>query len=306
MARRVLAAFVAACLVGQPPLEAAQMLGAPASHSPRVQAPAPVSVPEFGLELAADSVIVDETYLAGVEGRGQVVYLLQDAHTNVEAQFNAVRVIDAVAEQRPVKTIFLEGGTGDSSLNFLKPLSDPSRRLAAAERFVRKGLLQAAEYVNLVSNNDLELWGVEDPELYARALEAYRAVAVSREAALTHLDQIDVTIGFIKEKTFSPLLNELDSARRAAAREELSPTDYLTLLNRVALAAGIDPLEAPLMERVGRLIREERTAGSADAGSGSKPDQSSADDLDIPAVLKAMRDMEDRLYAEMTRAHVFG
>jgi phosphoenolpyruvate-protein kinase (PTS system EI component)/galactokinase/mevalonate kinase-like predicted kinase len=242
-----IAASLAAALCLEMPASAAGILSAPAL--PAISSNLPVTFP------AAIAVIEDRFEAAA----GRRVILIQDAHTNESAQINSARVIEKLIGERAVRTVFLEAGTGDDSLTRLREAAGGTDRARAAMRLVRKGLIQGAEYVNLVSDQDLTLWGVEDPDLYTRALDSYRAVTASRDAAAGYLDRIDVTLAYLKEKTFSPLLLELDASRRAFAAGGISAAAYLAVLEKSARVSGLDPGSVAGFDRVSRLMRRERS-----------------------------------------------
>jgi len=46
-----------------------------------------------------------------------VIYLIQDAHTNPSAQVNIAKTLEILLENEKVRTVYLEGGFGDVSLN---------------------------------------------------------------------------------------------------------------------------------------------------------------------------------------------
>jgi hypothetical protein len=94
--------------------------------------------------------------------------LVQDAHTNPSAQFNTAKLLDHVlsfrareAEKSP--HIFLEAGSGEESLSFLRSSSDLLKRKRVAESFLRQGKLQGIEYLDLTSDHTFIPWGVDLP-----------------------------------------------------------------------------------------------------------------------------------------------
>jgi hypothetical protein len=204
---------------------------------------------------AAVAVIEDRYELPGALR----VILIQDAHTNESSQFNTARALEAIMAHQPIRTVYVEAGTGDDSLDFLKDASDPLTRRAIAERLVRKGLLQGVEFAQLTADHSFGIWGVEDPRLYDRALEAYRAVSSDRQPLLHYLDQIDVTIRFIKERTYSPQLFELDTARSAFEGQAITPAAYLSVLERVARANGMRSEMPIAASALSSLLRREKS-----------------------------------------------
>jgi len=70
---------------------------------------------------------------------------IQDAHTNFSAQENIAKVLEELITRYKVKTVFVEGGTGDDSLSFIRPLAKPAARERVAEPAEGRDLHAAAE-----------------------------------------------------------------------------------------------------------------------------------------------------------------
>ena len=126
----------------------------------------------------------------------KLVYLLQDAHTNTSGQLNLAKLLDVLLTDRrggvpppntdglgkprargPRPYIFVEAGLGDNSLSFFRQYGTQSQRKQVAEKYLRQGTLHGEEYLDLTSNHDFIIWGVEDLNLYKKALEDYKQVA---------------------------------------------------------------------------------------------------------------------------------
>lgn len=119
--------------------------------------------------------------------RSTLVYLIQDAHTNTSAQRNIAKTIDIILEreEKPLAysvervayskskaytsnstlsakrypLVFLEAGTGNDSLSFLRNHGTAQKRKEVSEKFLRQGYLQGPDYLDLNSNKDFLLWG---------------------------------------------------------------------------------------------------------------------------------------------------
>lgn len=74
-----------------------------------------------------------------------------------------------------------------------------------------KGQLQGSEYLNLTSDHQLVLWGVENMGLYLKSLEAYRAVAKGRDKYRDYLARIDAVTNTLKPAIYNPFLMAMTS-----------------------------------------------------------------------------------------------
>ena len=148
--------------------------------------------PAFSLQASdvkvnPDFAKISETHSA--EGNRLLIHI-QDAHANFGAQKNIANALEELITRHHVQTVFVEGGTKDDSLNFLRPLAPPALRERVAKKYLMNGEISGAEYLDLSSAHDMRLLGVEDAALYEKNLKAYAAVAKDREKALEFLDEI--------------------------------------------------------------------------------------------------------------------
>jgi hypothetical protein len=102
---------------------------------------------------------VDESSILPSSAR--TITLIQDAHTNDSAQLNLSSALERVLENDPkLQTVFLEAGTGDDSLSYLRARGDRNERELVAKKYLRKGLLHGEELLDLSSDRPFRLWGV--------------------------------------------------------------------------------------------------------------------------------------------------
>ena len=133
---------------------------------------------------------------------GKLLIHIQDAHANLSAQDNLAKALDELIARYKIKTVFVEGGTKDDSLTFLRPLASAENRQRVAKKFLMKNELSGAEYLNLASDRDFSLWGVEHKALYDKNLATYAKVAKSREAVLAYIAEISKRVESLKRRLF--------------------------------------------------------------------------------------------------------
>jgi len=132
-----------------------------------------------GFDIPDSIARIDESYRAPRTGAApaKTIILIQDSHTNESGQMNAAKTLDIILSEEKIKYVFLEAGSKDLSLSFLRPLVPSEKRKQVALSYLRKGLLQGSEYLDLTSDREFALWGVEDPRLYDESLKVYRNTA---------------------------------------------------------------------------------------------------------------------------------
>ncbi len=171
---------------------------------------------------------------------GKTLVLLQDAHTNPSGQLNLSKALDIILQsEKDLKTVFLEAGEGDESLDFLRPFADAEKRASIAETYRMRGEFQGSEYLSFTSERDFELWGVEDMALYRQSLETYRAVAGQREKFQAYLDTVEAAARSLKPRLLNDFLRSFDASAGNYAAGNMALTDYFGVLRSQALRLGI-------------------------------------------------------------------
>ncbi|HXV19343.1 MAG TPA: hypothetical protein VD883_04620, partial [Candidatus Omnitrophota bacterium] len=197
------------------------------------------SVPghSLALDFPRSVALVQDIHKAG---SSKTLILFQDAHTNESAQDNLAKSLDLTLSKisRPIH-VFMEGGTGDDSLSYLRAQAAFEKRQTVAASFLKRGLLNGAEYLDLTSERTFTLWGVEDEDLYWKAVRSYEEVVKSRGELKDYLSLIDQSIKSLKTRLLNPSLLSFDGKREAYLKDELPMTDYFGALLSEAKMRGI-------------------------------------------------------------------
>ena len=170
---------------------------------------------------------------------------IQDAHTNTGAEKNISQTLEELITRFHIKTVFIEGGTKDDSLDFLRPLASKEVREQVAKKYLMQGELNGAEYLSLASDHAFKILGVEEASLYEKNLKTYAAVVERREAVLSYVGQMDQRVGSLKRRIYPKELVEFDDFLRKYKNKEKSFTDYYAALSSTASRYGISLLGFP-------------------------------------------------------------
>jgi len=196
-----------------------------------------------------ESVAVFEDAFHAVDS-SMTVILIQDAHTNNSAQLNTAKALGLILEKEPFRYVFLEAGSGDESLSFLRKYADSSKRAMIAKNFLYQGKLQGSEFLDLTSDHVFTLWGVEDLGLYAKSVYAYRDVAKHRDKFKDYLERIETTIEILKPKLLNPLLLAFERNYERYQKEKISSIEYF----RALIVSSILTEETATKVTLSRLI----------------------------------------------------
>lgn len=182
--------------------------------------------------------VIDRHELAGT-ALAPIVIHIQEAHTNYEGQQHLVGILEQLVRSYGLKLILVEGGSGDASLAYLRRYTTPERRRQVAERHLKAGLLSAEEYLDLVSDTPLTIWGVEDQALYEQNLQAFLESEQLSNSLRPTLAAVRAAAERLQPFLFNTPLNELDTLTRALQQHRLGLGDASPLIKQLAGQYGI-------------------------------------------------------------------
>ncbi|MCA9395714.1 MAG: hypothetical protein KC649_00975, partial [Candidatus Omnitrophica bacterium] len=193
---------------------------------------------ELSFSIPESIATIDDSYDAG-SGR-PLIYLFQDAHTNDSGQMNTAHTLDLILKNENIDTVFSEAAQGANSLSFLKEFASERKRKEVGLNYLRKGLLNGAEYLSLTGTENFEIWGVEDQNLYQESIQAWGEIAQHRPLILEKLYEIKRGLDLVKREIFSEDLARFDSAVWSFRNEEAGVTDHLDTLVEFSALKKID------------------------------------------------------------------
>lgn len=168
-----------------------------------------------------------------------IIYI-QDAHCNYEAQKNMVQILDYLVKEHHLKLIMVEGGTGNVGLSFLREFADKKSREEVADKYLKQGKISGEEYLDITSDYDLELYGIEDEDSYDTHLAAFFKVDSLKEESLRYLGSVSNAVASLKSHIYSPELRELEEKKNNYEAKTLSLLDYCQYLKTIAEKKGLD------------------------------------------------------------------
>ncbi|MFH0732825.1 MAG: hypothetical protein V2A72_07895 [Candidatus Omnitrophota bacterium] len=175
-----------------------------------------------------------------VENPEKVVIHIQDIHTNYEAQKNASKIIEGLIKDKGLKLIMVEGGWGDVSLTYLRSYADKERRLEVAEEYLKEGKISGEEYLNIISDYDMEIQGIEEEALYRQNLDTFFKIEEFREKGTETANQLQAAADALKLKIYPAALIELEKKHAEYEDEEITLSEFYTHLEKQAKAIRLD------------------------------------------------------------------
>ena len=195
-------------------------------------------------ELRVDTFTLPE-YLGRIKDswRGnsdKIVIHIQDAHCNYAAQHKISEIIEYLNKEYGINVVNLEGGAKEYDLSIFTDIVDKSLRDKVADYFVKEGLVNGAEYFAVNNPEKVNLWGIEDANLYVDNLKVYRDSLAHKEEIDKNLMTLSYILSNLKSKVYSKELLDFDIKYDAYKASNIEFKDYLSFLIVIAKSKAID------------------------------------------------------------------
>ncbi|MFH1798314.1 MAG: hypothetical protein ABH844_03060 [Candidatus Omnitrophota bacterium] len=166
-------------------------------------------------------------------GQRAIIHI-QDAHCNYDGQHKIARLLEYLNQTYGITEVNLEGGEGEYDLSIFTDVEDANIRGKVADSFVKDGELTGAEFYAIQNPDKVNLWGVEDPELYIKNLNIYRDVAGEKDTIDRLLKNLSHRLNNLKIHIFSKELIEFDTRRAAFKNNNIDLKEYIDILAELA------------------------------------------------------------------------
>lgn len=189
------------------------------------------------LQIPSQYGIIKETFEKDIiaPGQGQVIIHIQDAHCNYEAQKNMAQILDHLVKEYGLKLVMVEGGSGNVGLSYLRSYADKKERQRIADKYLGLGQISGEEYLDITSDYNLELYGIEDQELYDAHLSVFQDIDAIKEEGLKYIGDTLRVVEALKPYIYSPQLSDLEKKKNGYEDKEISLAEYCLYLNDAAM-----------------------------------------------------------------------
>jgi phosphotransferase system HPr-like phosphotransfer protein len=199
--------------------------------------------------------MINDQHNAG-EGSKTVIHI-QDAHCNYACQMRISEIIDHLAGEYGIRAVNLEGGAGEYDLSIFTRIQDPETRQKVADYFVKEGLVNGAEFFAINNPDMVDLWGVEDVDLYIANLNAYRDSLKRKDEVERHLKALKHILNNLKRHIYSPEMLEFDMKYVAYKAGNMEFREYLSWLIEESGKKGINIKELPNIYLLDQSLAQE-------------------------------------------------
>jgi len=159
---------------------------------------------------------------------------IQDAHCNYEAQKNLAAILEYLIKEKNVKLVLVEGGSGNVALSFLRAYAEKKDRELIADKYLRKGQISGEEYLDIVSDYNFELYGIEDPALYESNLDSFLNIEPYRDGALKEAAALHKIVDALKPEMYSEEFEAFEKEKNRYQSKEMSLVEYASYIKEKA------------------------------------------------------------------------
>ncbi len=187
---------------------------------------------------------------------GKTLIHIQDPHSNYSGQKNIAQTIERFVKRYGLKTVFVEGGYGDVTLDDLRNIASKKDWGIVAKKFLMKSLITGPEYLNLTSDLKIKLFGIEDKALYESNVLAYSKIADNRDEVRGYLHTIQSSIDRLKNRLYPKELLHYENHKSRESDEGFS-SNLDTLLKLIQNTPLSDLSDYPEVQKLKNLRQTE-------------------------------------------------
>ncbi|MFH1846691.1 MAG: hypothetical protein ABH869_03960 [Candidatus Omnitrophota bacterium] len=159
-----------------------------------------------------------------------IIFHIQDAHCNYAAQQKIREIIEYLSKKHKINVINLEGGEGAYDLSVFDSITSLDIRKKLCDFLISKGIINGAEAYAVQTPGVIDLWGVEDTELYRKNLDVYRTFLRFKAKAFLYIDELESKISLLKDFTYTSELREFDREYIQYKKDESNLRFYVEYL----------------------------------------------------------------------------
>ncbi len=192
------------------------------------------------------------------QNASRTIIHIQDAHCNYEAQKNMAGVLEYLVKEDGLKLIMVEGGSGDVNLSFLRNYADEKARLEVADKYLKEGKISGEEYLDIVSDYPLELYGIDDDALYDAHLASFNQIDAFKDAGLRDLEGLSRIVENLKPFIYSEELRRLEDKKKRYDDKAAPLAEYCQYLKGMAQNKGLNLQDYPHISAFSETARLEK------------------------------------------------
>lgn len=127
---------------------------------------------------------------------------IQDAHSSLDAQMNIANILKFTSMQNYKSVVGVEGAAGSLVVAPFREFPIKSVRDALSSEFMAEGIFSGAEFAAITSDENIDIRGVEDPELFRSNLSLFYDASLVQKDVNEFLADMMSALDEIKQEVF--------------------------------------------------------------------------------------------------------
>ena len=228
---------------------------APAEQAPTEPAKPLTSVDDLTIPVAHGSIKETSPAIPGAP----IVIHIQDAHANYEAQKHLAEILRHLIQKYGLSLVLVEGGSRNDSLSYMRTYAPLEKRQQVADQFLKAGKISGENYLDLTTDYNFTVYGVEKPELYDENMSAFLKVEQAQPPAKLALANYQTAVDRLKEKLYPKEVKDLETQEAAVAKSEESLTGHYQKLAATAAERKVPLAPYPNVQQFLKVSELEKT-----------------------------------------------
>jgi hypothetical protein len=186
------------------------------------------------IEIPPDLASIEEIYEAPPKVDPKLILHVQNIHADYQAQSQIRKLLQYLHNQYGFKLLFVEGAADKLDPEYLKLYEDSKKNVELADSMAKNGELTGVDYYLTDSPEEVEAFGIEDPQLYRQNFDAFKKAHALKEESERFMGEYDEKLNSISSKVFP------QEARRLLVewkKFESGHRDFLPYIKRLSVDA---------------------------------------------------------------------
>ncbi|MEW6535564.1 MAG: glutamine synthetase beta-grasp domain-containing protein [Candidatus Auribacterota bacterium] len=143
---------------------------------------------------------IDKSYKGGSDVE---VILIQDAHCVYDVQANIAEILAVLHKDYNIDFIAMEGVADKISTDRFQSFPLKDTRSFVSDLFTKNGFISGAEHYSITSDYPVVIWGIDDPELYRKNLNAYTGFLAIKDQASIIIDSLAASLAVLGQNLYT-------------------------------------------------------------------------------------------------------
>jgi len=225
----------------------------PDPHATSLSTPLPIKLEE--LKIPAQHGKVDRVWKAQ-NATGPKILHFRDAPANYVAQKHLAAILDHLIRQHGLYLVLVEGGSKNDSLTHMRKNAPLKQRINVAEEFLRSGKISGENYLDLTTDHEFLVYGIEDRELYDQQMEIHKKLRAIQKEAVTSLASFQKLIKRLKPQIYPGSVLALEQKALDVDAGRLQLSEHYEILAQEAIPSDLEAY--PNIKRFLEIARIEK------------------------------------------------